>query len=117
MTTNMKAINLPLLVLFGLCYALGHPALAAYRPVLVDKTLASFHEDVNRTIAGSSISVAKLFEPVPVPASALAPTPGPALVESTVITAAPLPQVVEQPRRLAELPRQRVNGFTELMAR
>lgn len=115
MTTNMKAINLPLLVLFGLCYALGHPALATYRPVLVDKTLASFHEDVNRTIAGSSLSVAKLFEPVP--ASAVAPEPRPAPIEPVLTTAAPLPQVVEQPRRLAELPRQRVSGFTELMAR
>jgi hypothetical protein len=54
-------INIPLLALFGMAYGLGHPGLAAMRPVSVDKTLASFHNDVNKTIAevstGSKILV------------------------------------------------------------
>lgn len=46
---SMSAINGPLIGLFSLAYAMGHPDVSPYRPALVDKTLASFHEDINRT--------------------------------------------------------------------
>jgi hypothetical protein len=118
MTThlNMKTINLPLLALFGLCYVLGHPVLSSLRPQIVDKTLASFHEDVNRTFAGSTVSLARLFEPekpAPVEIAEVPVTPPVLKVES--------PQTVQPalqgPRKLAELPRQKTGGFIELMAR
>lgn len=111
---TMKMINLPLLVLFGLCYALGHPTLASYRPVLVDKTLASFHEDVNRTITGTTHSVAKIFEPEA--ASGVAPVMKSQPVTFAVANAEPVPLMAPKPIRLAELPRQKNGGFTVLSA-
>lgn len=105
---TMKMINLPLLVLFGLCYALGHPTLASYRPVLVDKTLASFHEDLNRTITGSALSVAKIFEPE---------AARPERAALVVVNSEPVPALAQKPDKLAELPRQNTGGFTVLSAR
>ena len=45
----MNAVNIPLIALFGVAYGLGHPSLASWRPNSVDKTLSSFHHDVNRS--------------------------------------------------------------------
>jgi hypothetical protein len=55
-----SAVNVPLVALFGLAYGLGHPACAPYRPALVDKTLASFHADVNRTAKDLNAGLQKL---------------------------------------------------------
>lgn len=114
--STMKLINLPLLALFALCYGLGHPALASLRPQVVDKTLASFHEDVNRTIVGSTISVAKLLDPAPVEMASV-PVPQPVVLAIPLARSEPVQQFTQATRRLAELPRQHAGGFTVLAAR
>lgn len=111
---RMKAVNLPLLVLFGLSYGLGHPSLASYRPQLVDKTLASFHQDVNRTAIGASASLTKLFDAEKAEASATTASAVAKVAPALPVIAAP---VVESPKpnvRLAEVSRRSGNGFQVL---
>lgn len=106
---KMKAINLPLLALFGLCYGLGHPSLAAIRPALVDKTLASFHTDFNRTVVGwnerlkMGSSEAKEMATRPAAKAIVVATPSAA--------GAPEARSFAEPKRLAQA------GFTVLAAR
>lgn len=59
---SIGAMNVPLAALFGLCYGLGHPSLAAYRPAVADATLASFHNDVNRTVKDVNDGLAELLK-------------------------------------------------------
>ncbi len=49
---NKKWLNIPLLVFFGLCYGLGHPSAASYRPASMEKSLTGFHEETNRLALG-----------------------------------------------------------------
>lgn len=114
--SKMKMINLPLLALFALCYSLGHPALAVFRPQAVDKTLASFHDDVNRTIVGSTLNIATLFAPTPATAESL-PAPQPVTLAIPASRPDPVRHYSQNSRRLVELSRQNSSGFTVLTAR
>jgi hypothetical protein len=106
---KMKAVNLPLLVLFGLCYGLGHPSLAAIRPALVDKTLASFHADLNRTVVGWNEMLKKGSSEAK---SVAAKPAAPVLVVATAAAAsAPEARGFTEPKRLVQA------GFTVLAAR
>lgn len=116
---NMKMVNLPLLVLFALAYGLGHPAVAAFRPQVVDKTLASFHVDVNRTAQDLTVSLVRLVDhrtdnaaqmvsPTIVP-----PSPEPRVTETRTVQVASAPAAL----RMTDLPRKTGTGFTALKAR
>ena len=59
---SFTAINTPLIALFSLAYGLGHPDVAAFRPVLVDKTLSSFHEDLNRTAKELQVGAQRMID-------------------------------------------------------
>ena len=121
----MQAVNVPLLALFGLAYGLGHPSVAPFRPAAVDKTLASFHNDVNRTAKELSDGARELMEVrlalAVAAASSVAPAPAPAKVvvsaPKSPANAAPPPAPVPSRVRLTELPRAQGVGFSAPPAR
>jgi hypothetical protein len=115
MKMQMKTVNLPLLALFGLCYGLGHPSLANYRPAMVDKTLASFHTDLNRSVVAWSDDLAKVIFSEPQAASASqAANPAAAAIRSTESAT----RMAQQPaRHFADVARVANASFTVLSAR
>jgi hypothetical protein len=129
---SLNAINIPLIALFGLSYGMGHPAVAPFRPALVDKTLVSFHEDINRTakdlnegLANLAFTRSVLARSAEAPAPRLAAAPKASVkIEAPDITHARnvlgLPE--HRPRDIAEPVRVKAQGpvkaqgFTELKA-
>lgn len=124
---SLSVVNIPLVALFGLSYGLGHPALAPYRPALVDKTLVSFHNDINRTaidlndglanLAITRSALARASEPPPM---RIANAPKPAVELKTpdishARNALGLPE--RRQRDIGEPVRVKAAGFTELKAR
>lgn len=119
----MNIVNIPLVALFSLAYGLGHPSLAPYRPASVDKTLSSFHNDLNRTARDFQESAKQLMATRGVLAASAAgivpenktETPKPLKQAEVRVAAQKMPQ---ERSKLETLPRaEKVSGFSELKAR
>jgi len=118
----MNIVNIPLVALFSLAYGLGHPSLAPYRPAMVDKTLSSFHHDLNRTARDFQEGAKQLMATrgvLAASAAGIAPEnkiEAPKLqapVQSRVVA----PKMLDRPK-LETVPRaENVGGFSELKAR
>lgn len=125
------AANGPLVLIFSLAYGLGHPGAAPFRPQVLDKTLATFHRDLNETGDSLRKEIAELIatnRSLTQAAAAVGYAVEPQIVEAPRLTAAmkttTVPVVSAQARpmiaqaSLIEVPRVPVRaGFTELKAR
>ncbi len=112
---NKKWLNIPLLVFFGLCYGLGHPSAASYRPASIEKSLTGFHEETNRLALGFYGMFKHATDEKEAPVVRIANKP--ATPEPAVASPPPSPTPVEKPRVLSELPRAAQQGFIVLSAR
>lgn len=125
------AANGPIVLIFSLAYGLGHPGAAPLRPQVLDKTLATFHRDLNETGESLRKGLAELIatnRSLTQAAAAVGYTVEPPVTEAPRLTAvakaAPAPAETKQVQpmilqtSLAEVPRISVRvGFTELKGR
>lgn len=109
-----KWLNIPLLVFFGLCYGLGHPSAASYRPASMEKSLTGFHEETNRLALGFYGMFRHATEEKEPPSFRIATKPP---APEPVAAPPPPPKPVEMPRGLSEPPRAAQQGFIVLSAR
>ncbi len=110
---NKKWLNIPLLVFFGLCYGLGHPSAASYRPASIEKSLTGFHVETNRLALGFYGMFVHATEEKEAPVVRIANKP----VMPEPAMAPPPPKPVDMSRGLSEPPRIAQQGFIVLSAR